>query len=148
MKILKKIVGLLSALLIIGGAFVLLWQYFRNKQLFVVLLSNSIVKGSIGVLQKMGMAVIAIIVGLILFVIYMKIGSVVRRNEREKREALKLQQKENEELQRQLKKEAEEAKAEAEQAKKENELMKMTFMRKKEEGSEEESVEEETEKQE
>ena len=92
MKILKKIVGLLSALLIIGGAFVLLWQYFRNKQLFVVLLSNSIVKGSIGVLQKMGMAVIAIIVGLILFVIYMKIGSVVRRNEREKREALKLQQ--------------------------------------------------------
>lgn len=148
MKILKKIVGLLSALLIIGGAFVLLWQYFRNKQLFVVLLSNSIVKGSIGVLQKMGMAVIAIIVGLILFVIYMKIGSVVRRNEREKREALKLQQKENEELQRQLKKEAEEAKAEAEQAKKENELMKMTFMRKKEEGSEEEPVEEETEKQE
>lgn len=148
MKILKKIVGLLSALLIIGGAFVLLWQYFRNKQLFVVLLSNSIVKGSIGVLQKMGMAVIAIIVGLILFVIYMKIGSVVRRNEREKREALKLQQKENEELQKQLKKEAEEAKAEAEQAKKENELMKMTFMRKKEEGSEEEPVEEETEKQE
>ena len=145
MKILKKLVGLLSALLIIGGAFVLLWQYFRNKQLFVVLLSNSIVKGSIGVLQKMGMALIAIIVGLILFVIYMKIGSVVRRNEREKREALKLQQKENEELQRQLKKEAEEAKAEAEQAKKENELMKMTFMRK-EDGSEESA--EETEKQE
>ena len=148
MKILKKIVGLLSALLVIGGVFVLFWQYFRNKQLFVVLLSNSIVKGSIGVLQKMGMALIAIILGLILFVIYMKIGSVVRRNEREKREALKLQQKENEELQRQLKKEAEEAKAEAEQAKKENELMKMTFMRKKEEGSEEEPVEEETEKQE
>ena len=145
MKILKKLVGLLSALLIIGGAFVLLWQYFRNKQLFVVLLSNSIVKGSIGVLQKMGMALIAIIVGLILFVIYMKIGSVVRRNEREKREALKLQQKENEELQRQLKKEAEEAKAEAEQAKKENELMKMTFMRQ-EDGSEESA--EETEKQE
>lgn len=148
MKILKKIVGLLSALLVIGGVFVLFWQYFRNKQLFVVLLSNSIVKGSIGVLQKMGMALIAIILGLILFVIYMKIGSVVRRNEREKREALKLQQKENEELQRQLKKEAEEAKAEAEQAKKENELMKMTFMRKKEEGSEEEPVEDETEKQE
>ena len=85
MKILKKIVGLLSALLVIGGVFVLFWQYFRNKQLFVVLLSNSIVKGSIGVLQKMGMALIAIILGLILFVIYMKIGSVVRRNEREKR---------------------------------------------------------------
>ena len=133
MKLLKKIVGFVSLLLIVGGAAVLMWQYFRNKQLFVVLLSNSIVKGSIGVLQKMGMAIIAIFLGLIMFVLYMKIGSVVRRNEREKREALKVQQKENEALQRQLKKEAEEAKAEAEQAKKETELMKMTFMRKEEE---------------
>ncbi|MBQ9425789.1 MAG: hypothetical protein IJU42_07605 [Erysipelotrichaceae bacterium] len=133
MKLLKKLVGFIALALVVGGSFVLLWQYFRNKQLFVVLLSNSIVKGSIGVLQKMGMAIIAIFLGLIMFVLYMKIGSVVRRNEREKREALKVQQKENEALQRQLKKEAEEAKAEAEQAKKETELMKMTFMRKEEE---------------
>ena len=142
MKLLKKLVGFISLALIIGGAFVLLWQYFRNKQLFVVLLSNSIVKGSVGVLQKMGMALIAIFLGLIMFVLYMKLGSVVRRNEREKREALKLQQKENEEMQRQLKKEAAEAKAEAEQAKKENELMKMTFMRKEDEEASEEGKEE------
>ena len=141
MKLLKKIVGFVSLLLIVGGAAVLMWQYFRNKQLFVVLLSNSIVKGSIGVLQKMGMALIAIILGLILFVVYMKIGSVVRRIDREKKEALKIQQKENEEMQRQLKKEAEQAKAEAEQAKKENELMKMTFMRKEDEETEEEKQE-------
>ncbi|MBQ6334512.1 MAG: hypothetical protein IJI46_05550 [Erysipelotrichaceae bacterium] len=134
MKILKKIVGFVALALVLGGIAVLCWQYFRNKQLFVVLLSNSIVKGSIGVLQKMGIALLAVILGLMLFVLYMRLASVVRRNEREKREALKAQQKENEELQRQLKKEAEEAKAEAEQAKKENELMKMTFMRKEDEG--------------
>jgi uncharacterized membrane protein (DUF106 family) len=134
MKLLKKLFGFLSLVLIIGGAFVLFWEYFRNKQLFVVLLSNSIVKGSIGVLQKMGLAIIAIIAGLIMFVIYMRLAGAVRRNEREKREALREAQKESEETQRQLKKEAEAAKAEAEKVKKENELMKMTFMRKPEEG--------------
>ncbi len=136
MKLLKKLFGFLSLILIIGGVFVLFWQYFRNKQLFVVLLSNSIVKGSIGVLQKMALAIIAIIAGLIMFVIYMRLAGVVRRNEREKREAIREAQKESEETQRQLKKEAEEAKAEAEKVKKENELMKMTFMRKPEEGEE------------
>ncbi len=140
MKILKKIVGLIAFALVLGGTAVLFWQYFRNKQLFVVLLSNSIVKGSIGVLQKMGIALLAVILGLLMFVLYMKLAGVVRRNEREKREALKLAQKENEEIQRQLKQEAEEAKKEAEVAKKENELMKMTFMRK--EGEETEAQEE------
>lgn len=136
MKLLKKLFGFLSLILIIGGSFVLFWEYFRNKQLFVVLLSNSIVKGSIGVLQKMGLAIIAIIAGLIVFVIYMRLAGAVRRNEREKREAIREAQKESEETQRQLKKEAEAAKAEAEKVKKENELMKQTFMRKPEDAQE------------
>ena len=110
MKLLKKIVGFIALALVLGGTIALCWQYFRNKQLFVVLLSNSIVKGSIGVLQKMGIALLAIILGLLMFVLYMKIASVVRKNEREKREAMKLAQQENEELQRQLKAEAEEMK--------------------------------------
>ena len=79
------------------------------------------------------LAVVAIIAGLLMFVLYMKVASIVRREEREKRAALKEAQRENEELNRQLRQEAEEAKAEAEKAKKENELMKMTFMRKEEE---------------
>ncbi len=136
MKLLKKIFGFLSLILIIGGSFVLFWEYFRNKQLFVVLLSNSIVKGSIGVLQKMGLAIIAIIAGLIVFVIYMRLAGVVRRNEREKREAIKEAQKESEETQRQLMKEAEAAKAEVEKVRKENELMKMTYMKNPEEDQE------------
>ena len=128
MKILKKIVGFIALTLILGGLAVLSWQYFRNKQLFVVLLSNSIVKGSIGVLQKMAIALLAVILGLLMLSLYMRLASIVRRNEREKREALRIAQEENEEKQRQLMKEAEEAKAEAERAKRENELMKQTFM--------------------
>ena len=65
-KVLKKILGFVALVLIIAGVLVLMWQYFRNKQLFVVLMNNSIVKGSLTVLQKMALAVLAIIVGLIL----------------------------------------------------------------------------------
>ena len=136
MKFLQKLFSYIAAILIAGGAAVLAWQYFRNKQLFVVLLSNSIVKGSISVLQKMLYAVCAIVVGLICLSISLKCASVVRRNEREKREALKLQQKENDELNRQLKKEAEEAKAEAEQARAETERIRLSFGKKEEDKEE------------
>ena len=105
----------------------MMWQYFRNKQLFVVLLSNSIVKGSISVLQRMAWAALAVVVGLIFLLISMKFGSIVRRNERERKALLKQQQKENDEIARQLKKEAEEAKAEAEQAKAEAERIRLTL---------------------
>ncbi|MBQ6479013.1 MAG: hypothetical protein IJI44_06565 [Erysipelotrichaceae bacterium] len=135
MKLLKNLFSSIALLLVTGGACVLAWQYFRNKQLFVVLLSNSIVKGSMRVLQTMGLAVIAIIVGLIFFVISLKIGGVVRRNEREKREALREQQREADELKRQLRKEAEDAKAEAEEARAETERIRLSF--KKEETEEE-----------
>ena len=145
MKVLKKVIGFIALFLIVGGAFVLFWLYFRNKQIFAILAADSVVRGSLPVIQKMGLAVIAIIAGLMMFVVYMKVASVVRRNEREKRAALREAQRENEEVQKQLRKEAEDAKAEAEKAKKENELMKMTFMRKKEEPESEEAAEEKTE---
>lgn len=127
MKFLKELFAFLGGFSVLGGAFVLMWQYFRNKQLFVVLLSNSIVKGSITVLQKMAMAAAAIVVGLIFLLISMKFASIARRNEREKKAALRQQQKENDEIARQLKKEAEEAKAEAEQAKAEAERIRLTL---------------------
>lgn len=130
MKILKKILGFISLVLILGGAIMVLTQYLLNKQLLEVLVSNSIVKGSIDVLKRMGFGVLAIIAGLVFLSIYFKVGSVVRRNEKEKKVALKEQQREKDELNKQLLKEAQEAKAEAEQVKKENELMKQTFMRK------------------
>ncbi len=140
MKIIKKIVGFISLILVAGGAIVLFWQYFRNKQMFAILAANSVVKGSLPIIQRMLLAVVAIIAGLLMFVVYMRLVSAVWKEEREKRAALKEAQKENEELNRQLREEAEQAKAEAERAKKENELMKMTFMRKKEEDPETEET--------
>ena len=127
MKFLKQLFAFLGGFSVLGGAVVLMWQYFRNKQLFVVLLSNSIVKGSISVLQRMVWAALAVVVGLIFLLISMKFGSIVRRNERERKALLKQQQKENDEIARQLKKEAEEAKAEAEQAKAEAERIRLTL---------------------
>ncbi len=133
MKVLKKIIGIISLLLTIGGAVVLSVLYLRNKRLFEILAADTTVQGSLPVIQKMGLSLIAIFAGLLMFVLYMKVASVVRRSEREKKAALKEAQKENEERNRQLMKEAEEAKAEAERARKENELMKQTFMSQKEE---------------
>ena len=143
MKFLRQVFAFLGGFSVLGGAFVLMWQYFRNKQLFVVLLSNSIVKGSISVLQKMAWAALAVVVGLIFLLISMKFGSIVRRNERERKALLKQQQKENDEIARQLKKEAEEAKAEAEQAKAEAERIRLTLEdSRKEEAETETGVEE------
>ena len=136
MKLFKNLFSSLALILVTGGTLVLAWEYFRNKQLFVVLLSNSIVKGSMRVLQTMGIALLAVILGLVFFVISLKIGSAVRRSEREKKEALREQQKESEELKRQLRKEAEEAKAEAEEAKAEAERIRLSFGKKEEEKKE------------
>ncbi len=145
MKILKKIIGIISLILIAGGAIALFWQYFRNKQMFAILAANSVVRGSLPIIKRMGLALVAIICGLLMLSLYLKVASIVRRNEREKKAALKEAQRESEERARQLEREAEEAKAEAERAKKENELMKMTFMRKPEEAEETASEENTTE---
>ena len=143
MKILKKILGFLSMVAIIGGAGSLAWQYFRNKQLLEVLVSNSIVKGSINVLKRMGISVLVIFGGMVLLIIYFKIGSIVRRIEREKREALREERRESEELNRQLREEADKARAEAEQAKKENEFMRQSLMNNQGEEKEAKTVNEE-----
>ena len=126
MKFIKSVFYFIGLVLVLGGAGMLAWQYFRNKALFAVLLSNSIVKGSIGVLQKMGIATLAIFLGLILLIIGLKIGSAVRRNEKEKRAIQKAKEKEAEEHNRQLKLEAEEARKEAEEARKEAQRLKET----------------------
>ena len=139
MKIIKKIFGFLTLLFIIGGWLVFTFTYIRNRALLEVLVANSIVKGSMQVLKIMAYSVLAVIIGLIFFVIYLKIGSYVRKAEREKEEALWEQQRANEEMNRQLRKEAEEAKKEAEQIRKDNEMMKMTYMAKEEEKGEEQA---------
>ena len=147
MKIIKKILGFLSLVLMLGGLIVLGWEYFRNKTTFAILRNNSVVKGTIPVLKNMGLSLLAFILGLLFLSLYFKAGGVVRRVERERKEAMKAQVKESEELNRQLRLEAENAKAEAEQAKKETELMKLSFMRKREEEPAEAPAETENEEQ-
>lgn len=83
-KILKKILGFIALVLIVGGLVVLGWQYFRNKQLLEVLLNNSIVQGSIEVLFKMLYSVLAIFLGLIVWIFYLKIGGSIRKDEKQK----------------------------------------------------------------
>ena len=136
MKAVKKVIGFFALLLTIGGALVFFWEYFRNKQMFMILAANSVVKGSLPIIQKMLVALLAVFVGLLLCVLYMKAAASVRRSEREKRQAIKAAQQENEEINRQLRKEAEEARKEAEKAKKENDELKMTFSRKENEEAE------------
>lgn len=127
MKFLKKVLGFIASFLIIAGAVMLMWQYFRNKQLLEVLMSNSIVKGSIDVLKKMGIAVLMIIAGLIVSSVYFKVGGVVRRNEREKKELLKQQERELKAETENARAEAENARAEAEAIKRENEEFRLRF---------------------
>lgn len=116
-KFFKKIVGFIALFLIVGGILVLMWQYFRNKQLFEVLLNNSVVKGSMVVLKKMAIALVAVIVGLVISSVYFKLGSSIRKDEKIKKLQLKEQQEEQERLNKELKKEAETLKAENEQMK-------------------------------
>ncbi|MCR5095646.1 MAG: hypothetical protein K6A70_02790 [Erysipelotrichaceae bacterium] len=140
MKILKKLLGFFAAVLILGGLIVLGFEYIRNKTTFNILFNNSVVKGTLPVLKNMGISLIAVIIGLLILSLYFRVGGAVRRKERERRQALKEQQRESEELKEQLRKEAEEARneleqarSEAEEAKKETELMRMTFVRKNDE---------------
>jgi uncharacterized membrane protein YhiD involved in acid resistance len=133
MKFLKKLISFIAMVLIIGGGLSLGWIYFRNKQLFNILLTNSIVQGSLGVLKEMGLAIIAIFIGLVFLTISLKLGSIVRRNERNKKAVRMEEQRRLEEQNRQYEQEAIQAKAEAAAARREAEKVRMTLASKIEE---------------
>ncbi|MBR2808637.1 MAG: hypothetical protein IKE33_00180 [Erysipelotrichaceae bacterium] len=150
MKFLKKLISFIAMVLIIGGGLSLGWIYFRNKQLFNILLTNSIVQGSLGVLKEMGLAIIAIFIGLVFLTISLKLGSIVRRNERNKKAARMEEQRRLEEQNRQYEQEAIQAKAEAAAARREAEKVRMTLASKIEEPKtevKEEAAEEEKQEQ-
>ena len=74
-----------AIVLIVGGLLVLFYQYTINKNLFHVLMNNSVVQGSLGVLQKMLWATLAMLVGFMLLSASFKLGSYVKQREEEKR---------------------------------------------------------------
>ena len=129
MKAFRNLLRYLSLILIVGGAAVISVTYVMKKEILQALVNNTIVKSSMSVLRTFAYSFGAVMAGLILLLISMRISSAIRRTEREKRQALKEQQKENDEINRQLKKEAEEAKAEAERAKEEAEQIRLTLDR-------------------
>ncbi len=100
MKLIKTILMWLSIILILGGLLVIVIQYTSNVNLFHVLMNNSVVQGSLGVIKTILLAALAVLVGFILLIASFKLGSYISRKEEEKRIA---------ELQRQADKAALEA---------------------------------------
>ena len=85
LKTSKTILMWVAIVLIVGGLLVLFYQYTINKNLFHVLMNNSVVQGSLGVLQKMLWAPLAMLVGFMLLSASFKLGSYVKQREEEKR---------------------------------------------------------------
>ncbi|MBE6128859.1 MAG: hypothetical protein E7185_06250 [Erysipelotrichaceae bacterium] len=85
LKTIKTILMWVAIVLIVGGLLVLFYQYTINKNLFHVLMNNSVVQGSLGVLQKMLWATLAMLVGFMLLSASFKLGSYVKQREEEKR---------------------------------------------------------------
>ena len=127
MKILKKFINLIASILVIGGAAVILFTYFTNKP-FISYLSSILTNAQFGNVMKRSLyGVAAVIVGLLLFSLSLKLGSSIRRREREKRALEKERQEEQRLENQQLKEEAEAARREAEAMRREAEEAKNRF---------------------
>ncbi|MBR5755222.1 MAG: hypothetical protein IKX97_05330 [Erysipelotrichaceae bacterium] len=136
MKLIRSLLRYAALILIIGGVAVMSVTYITKKEILTALVSNTIVKSSMSVIKTLGMCVGAVIAGLLLLLLAMKLSSSIRRIEREKTAELRAREKENKETNKRLQKEAEEAKKEAEQAKKEAERMKESLKTSEEENKE------------
>ena len=139
MKLIRGILRYLALALVIGGLIVMFMTYITKKEILMALVSNTIVKSSMSVLKTLAFCVGAIVLGLLLFILSMKLSSSIRRVERERNAELREKEKENRETNKRLQKEAEEARKEAEEAKKEAELMRQSVMKQEEEKAEEQA---------
>ncbi len=141
MKVLKKILGWLSAILVIGGLSVIFFTYVTNKP-FINYLSSIMTNAQFGtVMRRVLYGVVAVIIGLIAFALSLKAGSVVRKKEKERRAIEKEEARKQQEMTEQMRAEAKQAMAEAEAMKKEAEEVKLKFAP----NEAEEAVEEKTE---
>ena len=111
LKVIKNILLWLALILIVGGALVFVFQYAANRNLFNVLMNNSVVQGSLGVLKSMLIAALAVLIGFMLLSAAFKLSSYIKRKEEEKRLA-ELQRKADElALQERMKQQEEQANA-------------------------------------
>lgn len=133
MKLLRSILRYSALILVLGGLIVMFMTYITKKEILMALVSNTIVKSSMSVLRTLAFCVGAIVVGMLLFMLSMRLSSSIRKYERERDAELREKEKENRETNKRLQKEAEEARREAEEAKKEAELMRQSVMKQEEE---------------
>ena len=124
MKLIRSILRYIALILVLGGVIIISFEYYKNKAVFNILTSSVEVRESMGILKIMGLALLGIVIGLLIFIMSMKLSSIIRKRERERAVELEEREKENRETAMRLQKEADEAKKEAEQARKEAEKMK------------------------
>ena len=123
MKILKKILNWLSLILLIGGAGLILVTYLTNKS-FITYLTSQLNNAQFGgALKKMMIGMVMIIVALIIFVLSLKLGSIIKKKDKERAALEKEKAAEQEAINQQIRQEAEDAKAEAARLKEEAESL-------------------------
>ena len=93
MRILQKIIGWISLILILGGAGLMAFKYLTNKTLFAALLATPVVQQSMGILKLMLYGAAAVLLGLILLTLSFKIGSSIRSKEKAEAKARKAVEK-------------------------------------------------------
>ena len=121
MKFIRTLLNLISAILVIGGASIIGITYLTNKP-FIAYLSSILTNAQFGgVMKRVLYGVAAIIVGLLIFSISLKLGGVIRRKNRQKKLEEKERQAEIDAQNRQLREDAKQARLEAEAMKKEAE---------------------------
>ena len=127
MKFLRSLVNIIAAILTIGGTIVLALTYFTNKP-FISYISSILTNAQFGSVMKRSLyGILAIIVGLILFALSLKLSGAIRRREKEKRALEKERMEEQKLRNRQLEEEAKAARSEAEAMRKEAEEAKTRF---------------------
>ncbi len=121
MKFIQTVLNVLSAILVFGGTVVIGFTYLTNKP-FISYLSSILTNAQFGsVMKRVLYGGAAIIIGLLIFTISLRIGSAIRRKDRQRRQEEKERQAEIDAQNRQLREDAKQARAEAEAMKKEAE---------------------------
>ena len=121
MRVLKKILNWISLLLLLGGAGLILVTYITNKS-FITYLSNQLNSAQFGVpMRRMLIGIGLIVLALIIFVLALKVGGRIRKQDKERKAEEKVRQKEQEAYNKQIQQEAADAKAENERLKAEAE---------------------------
>lgn len=117
MKVLKKIVSFISLILLIGGMGLMLYTYLTNHTFvskITSLMTNAECKKG---MLFMLIGIICLVAAFLLFSLSVRIGSVIRRKEREIAAQEKARREEEEEKSRRLEQEAAAARADAERFK-------------------------------